>query len=61
MDKKQVHKEILNGNIEKMASLLDEGKTLEIQRSRSGLKMYSSRKTHEDCGNRFFTKDGGAE
>ncbi len=60
-EKTEFYKQILSGSLDKMAELLDEGKSLEIQRSRSGLKMYSYRKAHETVYNRIHQQEKGAE
>ena len=60
-EKAELYKQILSGSIDRMAELLDEGKSLEIQRSRSGLKMYSYRKAHETVYNKIHKQEKGEE
>lgn len=60
-ERTELYKKILSGSLDRMAELLDEGKSLEIQRSRSGLKMYSYRKTHETVYNKIHQQGGGNE
>lgn len=46
-DKKDIYKQLLCDMSEQMATLLADGKTIEVDRSRSGLKLYSFRRRHE--------------
>lgn len=57
-EKTELYKRILNGSLDRMAELLDDGKSIEIQRSRSGLKMYSYRKSHETVFNKVHQTKG---
>ncbi len=45
--KKNFYKRLLTEMNDQMADLLANGKAIEIDRSRSGLKMYSFRRRHE--------------
>lgn len=46
-EKKNFYKKLLTEMNDQMADLLANGKAIEIDRSRSGLKMYSFRRKHE--------------
>lgn len=46
-EKKATYKQLLADMNDQMASLLADGKAIEIDHSRSGLKMYSFRRKHE--------------
>lgn len=46
-DKKEFYKKLLVGMSDQMADILANGKAIEIDHSRSGLKMYSFRRRHE--------------
>lgn len=46
-EKKDIYKQLLCDMSEQMASLLADGKAIEVDRSRSGLKLYSFRRRHE--------------
>lgn len=46
-EKKNFYKRLLTEMNDQMADLLANGKAIEIDRSRSGLKMYSFRRKHE--------------
>lgn len=46
-EKKNFYKRLLTEMNDQMADLLANGKAIEIDRSRSGLKMYSFRRRHE--------------
>lgn len=46
-EKKEFYKRLLIEMSSQMADLLADGKAIEIDRSRSGLKMYSFRRKHE--------------
>lgn len=46
-DKKEFYKKLLVGMSDQMADILANGKAIEVDRSRSGLKMYSFRRRHE--------------
>lgn len=46
-EKKNFYKQLLIEMNDQMADLLANGKAIEIDRSRSGLKMYSFRRKHE--------------
>lgn len=46
-EKKDIYKQLLIDMSEQMADLLAGGKAIEVDRSRSGLKMYSFRRKHE--------------
>lgn len=46
-EKKDIYKQLLIDMSDQMAALLADGKAIEIDRSRSGLKLYSFRRKHE--------------
>ncbi len=46
-EKKDFYKQLLIGMADQIADLLADGKAVEIDRSRSGLKLYSFRRRHE--------------
>lgn len=46
-EKKECYKMLLIDMSDQMAALLADGKAIEIDRSRSGLKLYSFRRKHE--------------
>lgn len=46
-EKKEFYKRLLIEMSSQMADLLADGKAIEVDRSRSGLKMYSFRRRHE--------------
>lgn len=46
-EKKEIYKQLLIDMSDQMAALLADGKAIEIDRSRSGLKLYSFRRKHE--------------
>ncbi|MCM1237466.1 MAG: hypothetical protein NC489_45955 [Ruminococcus flavefaciens] len=46
-ERKENYKRLLVGMSDQCAELLADGKTIEIDRSRSGLKLYSFRRRHE--------------
>lgn len=46
-EKKATYKQLLADMNDQMASLLADGRAIEIDHSRSGLKMYSFRRKHE--------------
>lgn len=46
-EKKEFYKRLLIEMSSQMADLLADGKAIEVDRSRSGLKMYSFRRKHE--------------
>lgn len=46
-DRQLAYKRLLIDMLEQMAALLVDGKAIEIDRSRSGLKLYSFRRKHE--------------
>lgn len=46
-DRQSAYKRLLIDMSEQMAALLADGKAIEIDRSRSGLKLYSFRRKHE--------------
>lgn len=46
-DKKEFYKRLLVDMSDQMADLLANGKAIEVDRSRSGLKLYSFRRRHE--------------
>lgn len=46
-EKKATYKQLLADMNDQMATLLAEGRAIEIDHSRSGLKMYSFRRKHE--------------
>lgn len=45
--KKDIYKQLLIDMADQMAALLADGKAIEIDKSRSGLKLYSFRRKHE--------------
>lgn len=46
-EKKEIYRQLLCDMSDQMAALLTDGKAIEIDRSRSGLKLYSFRRRHE--------------
>lgn len=46
-EKKDTYKQLLVDMSDQIATLLADGKAVEIDRSRSGLKLYSFRRRHE--------------
>ncbi|MCX4297990.1 MAG: hypothetical protein OSJ73_13425 [Lachnospiraceae bacterium] len=60
-EKKEIYKQLLIDMGDQMADLLADGKAIEIDRSRSGLKMYSFRRKHEVIQKKAKCKDKGAE
>lgn len=46
-NKKEIYKQLLIDMSDQMADLLSAGQTIEVDRSRSGLKLYSFRRRHE--------------
>lgn len=46
-ERKETYKQLLIGMSEQMAALLAAGQAVEVDRSRSGLKLYSFRRKHE--------------
>ena len=57
-DKKDFYKKLLIDMRDQTAELLAAGKAIEIDRSRSGLKLYSFRRRHEVVRKAEATPDG---
>ena len=57
-DKKEFYKKLLIDMSDQTAELLAAGKAIEIDRSRSGLKLYSFRRRHEVVRKAEATPDG---
>ena len=57
-DKKEFYKKLLIDMSDQAAEILAAGKAIEIDRSRSGLKLYSFRRRHEVVRKAEATPDG---
>ncbi len=59
-EKKNIYKQLLIDMADQMATLLSEGRAIEISKSRSGLKLYSFRKRHEVVQRKAPGEGGGS-